>query len=141
MIITSLATTPQGQQTSCARTHTVSGSLTIELLEGNATGRANSQQIILTETSFTGPCGPFSPTTFSILNENAPVNGGPSALTFTTVAQLQNTAYTIGFTGSHSGDTITGTITISVASQAATGPNQPNLIGSTSFPITLTARR
>jgi hypothetical protein len=127
-------------QSSCTRTNSISGTVTIELFEGNATGRASSGTIALTETSVTGQCSANPVTTFSFLRENTPVSGGPSALTFRSVSQLQNTAYTLTFSGSHSGNTITGTISISVASQAATGPDQPNLTGATSFPITLTAR-
>ena len=37
----------------------------------------------------------------------------------------------------HSGNTITGTIGLSAASQTPTGPDQPNIAGSTSFPISL----
>ena len=140
--IISLATNPQGGQTSCTRTNSISGGITIELLEGNATGRAGSGTIALTETSVSGQCGSFPVTTFSFRREDVPVSGGPSALTFTAVSQLfVSTSYTMTFNGSHSGNTITGTISVSAASQAPTGPNQPNVTGSTSFPITLTATR
>jgi hypothetical protein len=126
-------------QSSCTRTNSISGEVTIELLEGNATGRASSGTIALTETSVTGQCGTVPVTTFSFLREDTPVSGGPSALTFRAVSQLfVNTSYTVTFSGSHSGNTITGTISISAASQAPTGPTQPNITGSTSFPITLT---
>lgn len=138
LTIISLATNALGGQTSCTRTNLVSGEVTIELLEGNATGKASSGTIALTETSVTGQCGTVPVTTFSFRGEDTPVSGGPSALTFRAVSQLfVNTSYTVTFSGSHSGNTITGTISISAASQAPTGPNQPNLTGSTSFPITL----
>ncbi len=136
----SLSTNSQGQQNSCTRNHTVTGPLTIELFEGNATGRANAQ-FALTEVSLTGNCIPGTqPTTFSVRSEETPVTGGPSALTFRSVAQLQNVAYTVTFRGSHSGNTITGTIALDVTSQPPT-PGQANLNGSTSFPVTLTGPR
>jgi len=139
--IISLATNPQGGQTACTRTNSISGELRIDLLEGNATGQASTGTIALTETSVTGQCFFTTPsvTTFSFRGEDAPVSGGPSALTFTAVSQLfVNTSYTVGFIGSHSGNTITGTVSVSAASQAPTGPTQPNVTGSTSFPITFT---
>jgi hypothetical protein len=111
------------------------------LLEGNASGQASTGTLALTETSATGPCNTSTPsvTTFSFRGEDTPVSGGPSALTFSGVSQLfVNTIYTVTFNGSHSGNTITGTIGVSAASQAPTGPNQLNVSGSTSFPITFT---
>jgi len=125
-------------QSTCTRTSSIAGTVTIELLEGNATGRASSSTITLTEISLTGSCLPAPPITFTIQRDDTPVSGGPSGLTFTAVALLPPTTYTLRFTGSHSGNAITGTITIDVASQPATAPNQPNLTGSTSLPITLT---
>jgi hypothetical protein len=131
----------QGQTSTCTRNHTVTGSLTIDLFEGNATGRAATQQIAFTEVSVTGTCIPAtSPITISIQRDNTPVSGGPSALTFRHVATFVNgTTYTVAFTGSHSGNTITGSVSIDVATPA--GANPPNLSGSTSFPITLTGPR
>jgi hypothetical protein len=140
LVLISASTDPQGQPSNCTRNHSVSGPLTIELFEGNATGRA-SGQIALTELSVGGTCIPSTqPITFSFQRENTPVSGGPSALTFRSVQTFVNgTTYTVMFTGSHSGNTITGSVGIVVATPAGASP--PNLSGSTSFPITLTGPR
>ena len=133
----SVTTNPQGQQNTCTRNHSVSGPLTIELFEGNATGRAASQQVTLTELSVTGTCLPATqPITFGFLLQNTTVSGGPSALTFRSVSTFVNgTTHTLTFTGSHSGNTITGSVTIDVATPAGASP--PNHGGSTTFPVTL----
>jgi hypothetical protein len=125
-------------QGACTRTHTVSGTLRIELIGGNATGKAGSPQVTLTETSVTGTCIPATqPITFSIRTEDAPVSGGPTSLTFRHVSTFVNgTTYTVTFTGSLSGNTITGTINLDVATPP--GANPPVQSGSTSFPVTLT---
>ena len=68
------------------------------------------------------------------------MSGGPSALTFRSVSTFSNgTTYTVTFTGSHSGNTITGAVSVVVATPAGASP--PNQNGSTSFPITLTGPR
>lgn len=131
----SVVTNPQGQSSSCTFNYSIGGPLTIELFTGNATGRASAQFSL---TFVSSGCLPGQPVNFGIQRENAAVSGGPSNLAFTTPVQMQNVTYTVRFTGSHSGNTITGTVTLNVASQQPASPTQPNISGSTSFPVTLT---
>jgi hypothetical protein len=138
LALVSLSTNPQGQASSCTRTHTVSGPVRISLSPGNANGNA-TLQFTGQEIAFTAPCGPVSnPITFTLNKESTAVTGGPSALTFRGVAQLTSVAYAVTFTGSLSGTTITGTLGIDVTSQGPFDSTRPNYTGSTSFPVTLT---
>jgi hypothetical protein len=133
LVITSLATNPQGQQTSCDRLNAVAGSLTIELREGNATGTARVQGT-LNEVSVTGGCGPGPSGPFTV--PDTPVSGGPSALTFTH-SSTGPSVTTVVFNGSHSGSTITGTVRISLSSQGTGTGTSANLSGSTTLQVTL----
>lgn len=133
LIITSVATNPQGQQTSCDRLNAVTGSMSIDLREGNATGTARLQATV-NEVSVTGLCGPGSSFMFSV--PDTAVSGGPPALTFTHTATGPSTT-TVVFNGSHSGSTITGTVRITVSSQGTGAGTSANLSGSTTLQVTL----
>jgi len=133
LIYTTLATTPQGQQTACDRTQALTGSMTIELRAGNAAGTAR-MQVSQNEVSVTGPCGPNPPQTFGV--GGAAVTGGPSALTFTDTSS-GFIITTVVFNGSLSGNTITGTVRISHVQQGTGTGASPSGGGSTTLQVTL----
>ena len=119
----------------CAFTRSISGTIRIELFTGNATGRA-TMAMTQTPVSFTGSCIPeTTPINFTLLRENTPVSGGPSALTFNATTPIGVETYTVRFTGSLSGNVITGRITIDLASPPGTNPSRS---GSTELAVTLT---
>jgi hypothetical protein len=122
-------------QGTCVFTEAATGSVTIELAAGNATGQA-SLQLQYTATSVTGNCTLTStPTTMSLLRQNTPVSGGPSALTFGGTAQIGTQTHAITFNGSLNGSTINGTVGLTVTTTAGASPN---VSGSATFPVTLT---
>jgi hypothetical protein len=133
LVITSVATNPQGQQTSCDRLNAVTGSMTIELRDGNATGTAHVQAS-LNEVSATGGCGANPPAPVSV--PGVAVTGGPSALTFTH-SSSGPLITTVVFTGSLSGTTITGPVRITIAQQGTGTGASASLSGSTTLQVTL----
>ena len=138
LIFTTLAVNPQGQQTSCDRTQAVTGSMTIEMREGNATGIAR-MEVSQSEVSLTGQCIPSTQTASFTLRDVA-VSGGPSALTFTAPSSSGNTTNTVVFNGSLSGNTITGTARISIVQQG-TGTTGTNASGSGSTTLQVTLQK
>jgi hypothetical protein len=119
----------------CAFTRSISGTIRIELFTGNATGRA-TMAMTQTPVSFTGSCiAETTPINFTLLRENTPVSGGPSALVFTGTAPIGVETYTVRFSGSLSGSIITGRIKIDLASPPGTNPSRS---GSTELTVTLT---
>jgi hypothetical protein len=132
MIFTTLATNQQGQQTSCARTLAVGGSMRIELARGNATGKGGVDGT-LNEVALTGNCSALNSSTFGV--GGAPVSGGPSALTFTNTSPGPS-VHKVVFTGSLNGDTINGTLSLDIQSTNGTSTT-PTGFGSTTFPVTL----
>jgi hypothetical protein len=118
----------------CTFTRAITGPMRIEMFTGNATGRA-SMMVTMNELSVTGTCIPSSqPITFSLQRENAPVSGGPSALTFSATIPVGSETYAVSFRGSLSGSVITGTVTINISSPAGAEPIRS---GSTEMPVTL----
>jgi hypothetical protein len=138
LIFTTLAINPQGQQTSCDRTQAVTGSMTIEMREGNATGIAR-MEVSQNEVSLTGQCIPSTQTASFTLRDVA-ASGGPSALTFTAPSSSGNTTNTVVFNGSLSGNTITGTARISIVQQG-TGTTGTNASGSGSTTLQVTLQK
>ena len=79
---------------------------------GRATA-AGSSRISHAVRSVTGSCiAETTPINFTLLRENTPVSGGPSALVFTGTAPIGVETYTVRFSGSLSGSIITGRIKI-----------------------------
>lgn len=142
LIITNL-TTSLGVTFSCVSTRNVNGTLTITLRDGSTTGSLETSGSI-EEISRVGPnCGGSLLT--QMLVRNGDVTGGPTNLTstFETTASSTGTAnvtvvVTTKFTGSLSGDVITGTFSYQEVSQG-TGTNNSVIQGSgqTNFAVTL----
>jgi hypothetical protein len=122
-----------GPPTSCSRTRAVSGTMTIELHPGNATGIVRAQ-VTQTEIALSGGCIAGSVINFSVLN--APVSGGPSGLTFTHAAPVGSENYTLEFTGALAGSVITGTLRITAVLQG-----NPTGGGTTTMPVSLSFSR
>ena len=121
-------TTPQGAPGSCTRTRAMTGTMTIDLNVGGATGTVRMQSV-QNEIAVTGTC--LLGATVNITIPGEPVAGGPSELTFTHTS----TAGTVEtdvlmFKGSHSGTTITGTIALNITGSVG--------VGSFTMPVTLT---
>ena len=128
LVFTNFATNPQGLQTACVSTRSLTGSLKITMRVDNIGGTANVETT-QTELSVTGAqgCIPSTqPITVSV--PSADVSGGPSALTFTNTSSGPLVSK-VGFGGSLSGATITGTLTIEMSSSTGNG--------STTVPVTL----
>lgn len=136
-ILTSVFTPSIGPPTNCASTRTVTGSMTIELRQSGS-GVA-TMQVSHTEVALTGNCIPSStPTSFSLQRENTPVTGGPSAIAFSGTAPVGVVTHHVRFTGSLSGNTITGALALDVVPTA--GAN-PAFNGSTTLQVVLTGPR
>jgi hypothetical protein len=126
---------------SCQSTRTISGTMKIQLQNGNTSGFGDIDGTI-TEISVTqsGLCSPQNPSSVPFKFAGN-VTGGPSNLTFT-VEQLVTgnltVTNTVKFTGALSGDTITGTVGYVNVSQG-TVSNGSTITGnaSTSMPVTL----
>jgi hypothetical protein len=125
----------------CQSTRTISGTMKIQLQNGNATGFGDIDGTI-TEISVTqsGLCRPQSPASMPF-KFTGNVTGGPSNLTFTVEQSATGTVTstnTVKFTGALSGDTITGTVGYLNVSQG-TGDFGAAITGnaSTSMPVTL----
>ena len=126
-------TTPEGVPGSCTRTRAITGTMTIQLNVGNATGTV-SLQSVMNETGVTGTCQPAGSTNLSIPGQQ-PVSGGPSDLTFTHTAPFGTfETDVLTFKGSHSGTTITGTLRFDVTE---TSGARSTGVGSTTMQVTL----
>lgn len=124
--------------TTCVFTRSITGTIRIELVSGNSTGRAT---VAMTQTgiSFTGNCiAESTPVNFTLLRENTPVSGGPSALAFSGTAPVGAETYTVNFKGSLSGNTINGTVSLIAASPPGSGATRT---GATEMAVTLTGPR
>ena len=134
IVVNTVATNPQGQQTNCFRTRAVTGTAKIQLTPGTGTGKAEVQ-VNQPELSVSGQCNPNTQVeTFGI--RDIAVTGGPSALTFTASEPLGPGSTVINnlrFTGSLSGTTITGTLTIEIQGS----PSSTSGGGSTTLQVTL----
>jgi hypothetical protein len=88
-----------------------------------------------TELSVSGTCIPSTqPITFMVLAPNTPVSGGPSALAFSATIPVGAETYAVSFTGSLSGNVITGRVTLNIASPPGGNPTRS---GSTEMAVTL----
>lgn len=125
----------------CTFNRAMTATLTIELRSDLSGGRAlveGSQ----TDQSVSGTAGcslNTNPITFTTPDTNA--TGGPSALTFTSIRGEPSQRTTVTFTGSHSGTSITGSLTVEMTSQTtATTPAATSTCsgrGSATVPVTL----
>jgi hypothetical protein len=133
----SVFTNPSGSSSTCTFTYTLSGTLTLELRQ-NGTGSANLQGTI-TMLSATSTCiFDGTPRGLSLLREDTPVTGGPSAPSFTRTLTDMLQAMTWRFTGSLAGNNINGTLSLDVAPV----PNaNPQYNGSTTMQVTLIGPR
>ena len=120
----------------CTFTRTITGSVHVDL-KADGTGDANLD-LTITPVSLTGNCI-LDTTPRPLGTRDLPVTGGPSAITFTYNYTDTVSADTWRFTGSLSGNTITGSLTYQVAPPPA-GAN-PSYNGSTTMPVTLTGPR
>jgi hypothetical protein len=126
-----------GPNSNCTFTSTLTGTLRLELKQ-DGTG-AGSMEGTSTQTAASSTCILDStPHGLSLLREQTPVTGGPSALQFTATLSGSLQIQTWRFSGTLIGNTITGTLSYTVA--PASGAN-PRYTGSTSMPITLTGPR
>jgi hypothetical protein len=107
-------TTPQGIPGSCSRTRSVTGTMRIELDSNHATGTAR-MQVSQTDISVTGTCILAGMTNFSVGEATrTTVSGGPSALSFTHTAPIGNETDSVEYTGSLSGNTISGILRLTI---------------------------
>ena len=134
IVVNTVATNPQGQQTNCFRTRAVTGTAKIQLTPGSGTGKAEVQ-VNQPELSVSGQCNPSTQVdTFGL--RDIPVTGGPSALTFTKSEPLgpgSTVINTVRFNGSLSGTTISGNLTIEIQGS----PSSSSGGGSTTLQVTL----
>lgn len=127
----------------CGVNRTVTGSMEIELNGDGASGKAavrmTHTDVSVTTIAGTNPCN-FNGHTLQHGVE-AQVSGGPSALTFsaseTGTGVNQDAIIRYSFSGSLSGDTITGTLTWETQGQTAAGGNTFTSSGSITIPVTL----
>lgn len=130
--------TSRSVTTICVRTMTLAGSMSMALTGSGATGTA-SLQVTQDQVALTGPCALVSPPPLSLTG--VAVTGGPSALTFTEVGRSSGDGTTgtttVRFTGSLSGNTITGTVSIDIVEIGSTDTPDAEASGSTSFQVTL----
>jgi hypothetical protein len=130
--------TARSVTTICVRTMALGGSMTIELTDGGASGKVNLT-VTQTQVALTGPCSLLSPPPLSLVG--IAITGGPSALTFTEVGQSSGGGTTgtttTRFTGSLSGTTITGTVSLDIVQVGSTVTPDADASGSTTFPVTL----
>jgi hypothetical protein len=140
MVVTNLSTNSQGQINTCLRTFVVIGTMTIQLNQGGAAGKAR-MHVTRNELSISGPCIPSMSTSPSFSLDDASVSGGPSALTFTGTSQSSGngttTTNTVRFTGALVGGTISGTVNIEVAQQGSAVTPDASGTGSTTLQVTL----
>jgi hypothetical protein len=130
--------TSRSVTTICVRTMALAGSMSIELTDGGTSGTA-SLQVTQTQVALTGPCNLLSPPPLSLIA--VAVTGGPSALTFTEVGRSSaggtTGTTTTRFTGSLSGTTISGTVSIDIVEIGSTVTPDAGASGSTTFQVTL----
>jgi hypothetical protein len=136
--VASLFTPAVGPVNACTYVRSITGTIRIELSSGNATGRA-ALDLKTPDLSVTGNCF-LSTSTGGILllSQNTPVSGGPSALTFSGTVRDGTETVTATFQGSLSGNTITGTIALTVT--PSPGAN-PTYNGGTTINVTLQGPR
>jgi hypothetical protein len=132
---------PNAAPNSCQSTRAISGTMKIQLQNGNTIGFGDIDGTI-TEISVTqsGFCSPQNPSSMPFKFAGN-VTGGPSNITFTVEQSATGTVTsmnTVKFTGALSGDTITGTVGYVNTSQG-TVSNGATITGSasTSMPVTL----
>jgi hypothetical protein len=113
----------------CTRTRSITGTIVMQLNTGNATGTAR-MQVNQTEIAFSGNCLAGPAVSFSVVD--APVSGGPSALTFASLQFIGAENAEVVFTGSLSGTTITGNVDLKMIAQSGGGGS-----GATRIPVTL----
>ena len=113
----------------CTRTRSINGTITLQLNTGGATGTAR-MQVNQPEVSVAGNCLAGPTVMFSVVD--APVTGGPSALTFTSLQLIGAENAEVTFNGSLSGNSVTGTIDLRMIGQSGGGGT-----GSTRMSVTL----
>jgi hypothetical protein len=130
--------TSRSVTTICVRTMALAGSMSIELTDGGASGTARLQ-VTQNQVALTGPCDLLSPPPLSLTG--VAVTGGPSALTFTEIGRSSGGGTTgtttTRFTGSLSGTTISGTVSIDIVEIGSTVTPDAGASGSTTFQVTL----
>jgi hypothetical protein len=130
-------TNTQGGSSNCSFASTLTGNLTIEL-KRDGTGAAGmtgtTTQIAASSTCIPDP----TPRGLSLLREETPVTGGPSAITFNHRYADVLKVIVFSFSGSLTGNTISGTLSLNVSP----APNaNPRYTGATTMPVTLTGPR
>jgi hypothetical protein len=137
-VFTTVGTGGPISPSTCAFTRAMTGTMTIDLRTDRSGGRAyvEGSQTDLSVSGTQGCSLSTSPTTFTTPDTTA--TGGPSALAFSSFrpGPGQNTRVT--FSGSYSGGTITGSLTIEITSQGTSGTTTLNGSGSTTVAVTLT---
>ena len=142
-IVVTTLTSDGSKGTSCVSTRALSGTVTITLRDGDASGTLNStgtQQEVSTQCALLGGTGG--------INVTGPITGGPSNLLFT--SQSSNTSTTpatvtstetVKFTGSLSAGVITGTLGYQHQTRGSNSVNGVSTTiagdGQTSFAMTL----
>jgi hypothetical protein len=137
LTLSSVFDSPVGPGSSCTFTYAMSGTLSIEL---RSTGTSSATLLgTITMTSASSTCI-FDGVTrnLSLLREDTPVAGAPSALTFSRTLVDTVQSMTWRFTGALSGNNINGTLLYDVTP----APNaNPRHNGSTTMPVTLVGPR
>ncbi len=130
--------TSRSVTTICVRTMALAGSMSMELTDGGASGTVRLQ-VTQNQVSLTGPCNLLSPPPLSLIG--VAVTGGPSALSFTEIGRSSGGGTTgtttVRFTGSLSGTTITGTVSLDIVEIGSTVTPDADASGSTTFQVTL----
>ena len=141
-VMTTSTSSPSGT-TTCVSTRAINATITIRLRDGNANGTLQTTGTNQ-EISVTGPaCSPLS-TSSNNFNHGGDVTGGPGNLTFEVETSASSTTpatvtvvVTRNFTGSLSGDTITGTFGYQELSRGSTPQSTTQGSGTSSFAVTV----
>ena len=129
-----------GATTNCVRTFALTGPMKIELKNGGTPGKVD-MTMNQTEVAVAGPCQPSQPPPLSLVG--VAVSGTAAALTFSNVGQgagggSNSQTTTVKFTGSLSGTTITGTVSLDIVQIGSTLSPNAGANGSTTFSVVLT---
>lgn len=137
-VFTNVCTGGPISPSTCVFTRAMSGTMTIDLRNDLTGGRAfvDGSQADQSVSGTQGCTLNTSPITFTTPDMTA--TGGPSALTATSTRGEATQRTTVTFAGSHSGNAITGSLSVEVTSQTTAGATTScNGRGTATVPITL----
>ena len=137
-VFTNVCTGGPISPSTCVFTRSMSGTMTIDLRSDLTGGRAfvDGSQADQSVSGTQGCSLNTAPITFTTPDTTA--TGGPSALTATSTRGEATQRTTVTFTGAHSGNAITGSISVEVTTQTTAGATTScNGRGTATVPITL----